>query len=191
LKDLNEESGPSVTQPEQLLHPDNVPDNVNMKRVYGSSTETSARQLGARLALYNLSVIQFPQGYPGNCLFKAILHTIPHPSSYTVHHLRMAVVWYLVKHAGLVHRRLGPSLVAKDISFYTLCKRLLLPHEWGGLETLLFLRWNWKIAVTVISPGHDNQLFHNFSVPNSALLLAYNGSNHYSAVSMYFFYFCI
>ena len=164
-------------------------DTANFKKTVGG-TETSSRQLYARLAHYGLDVVQLPaRAHPGDCLFQAILFSIQHPKWYLVAHMRLQVVRFLVKHVDLVYKRLEPSLISKGISFYTLCKRILIPGEWGGLETLLFLRWGWKVKCTVISPGHDNALFHPYSVHNCQLLLAYNGVNHYMPVGKFTYCF--
>jgi hypothetical protein len=162
------------------------PDNVNLKKCVGSLTESAARQLFARLALYNLDIVILPAGNkPGNCLFHSVLHSIKHPVWYSVLHFRMELVWYLVKNVGLIFKRLQPSLIAKGISYYTLCKRMLLSGEWGGLETLLFIRFQWKVPLTVICPGHDQQMFHSYGVRNAPLVIAYNGSSHYMPLGEY------
>lgn len=54
-----------------------------------------------------------------------------------------------------------------------------MPGEWGGFETILFIRFSWKITLTIIQPGWDMAYFHRCTVPNSILVIVYNGSTHY------------
>ena len=145
-----------------------------------STTETKARQLYARLAYYDLDIMHIDEGVSGDCLFEAILAMVPHPSNVTPQHLRLEVVWFLcgVNRTTLL-KALKNVLVARDISYYTLCTRLLKPGEWGGMETLLFVRWSWKLCLTVINPGHDEFIHHEAAVKDSHLILAYNGNTHY------------
>jgi hypothetical protein len=159
------------------------PDNVHLRSCVGSASEDTARLLYARLAYYALDVVILPaSNFPGNCLFDSILYSVPHPDLYTAYHLRLQVVMFLVNSAAEMFPHLESTLLIKGISYYTMCKRLLLPGEWGGLETLLFLKHSWNLAVVVISPGHDLQVNHRCCVQKSPLVLAYNGSSHYMPI---------
>ena len=156
------------------------PDTARMKNCIGGTTEELSRQLFARLANYQLDVVQLAvSGKAGDCLFKSVLHSLPHPDWYTVKAFRLEVAWFLVKNVTLVQNKLKPMLISQGISFYTMCRRIVLSEEWGGLETLLMIRWQWKVPLTVVCPGHDQEFFHNLSVAHCPLVLAYNGSNHY------------
>lgn len=176
MSDSEEE--PVINVPE--LPEDYPDDNINMRFDVGTTSEKHARHLFSRLAFHKLDIVKLPAlGYQGTCLFKSILHMVPHPVWYTVYKMKMHIVWFLVKYANLVFPAMETSLDAKGISYYTLARRLLYPKEWGGLETLMFARWCWKLPIIIINPGHDDHLFHTTSVKNSPLVVAYNGHNHY------------
>ena len=118
--------------------------------------------------------------HPGDCLYEAILATIGHPHWYTSYHLRVDVVYFLVRFYQMAIIPLKPMLQTMGISYYTLCRRTIIPGEWGGLEVLIF--------TTVINPGHDERIHHLQGVLDSSLLLAYNGATHYMAIGTYLNY---
>ena len=123
--------------------------------------------------------LQIRQIHHGDCLFESILASIAHPYWYTPYDLRLDVVTFLVKKRNVTIVPLKPFLKEQNISYYTLCKMTLCPGEWGGMEVLLFCRFEWHLATTLIIPGHDQRVIHLDSVAESTLLLGYNGQTHY------------
>ena len=123
--------------------------------------------------------LQIRQIHHGDCLFESILASIAHPYWYTPYDLRLDVVTFLVKKRNVATVPLKPFLKEQNISYYTLCKRTLCPSEWGGMEVLLFCRFEWHLATTLIKPGHDQRVVHLDSVAESTSLLGYNGQTHY------------
>ena len=77
---------------------------------------------------------------------------------------------------------------ARGISYYTLCRRTLIPGEWGGLEVLIFTKFGWKLTTTVINPSHDERIHHLQGVLDSSLLFAYNGVTHYMTIGTFLNY---
>ena len=47
---------------------------------------------------------------------------------------------------------------------------------------LIFTRFGWKLATTIINPSHDERIHHLQGVLDSSLLLVYDGVAHYMAI---------
>jgi hypothetical protein len=164
-------------------------DNCHVAQKVSYLDEDQARQLMARLAFYDLDVHEVPTP-TGDCLFGAILYILRKqygvPHWFDLHQVRLAVVHYLVgEEKEFLHKTLDTYLIANKISYYVLCKRLLMAGEWGGLETLLWVRVHLDLTLTVVQPGHDTHYMHNVPMSNVQMVLAYNGKSHYMATGKY------
>lgn len=134
----------------------------------------------------------------GDCLFEAILCSIPTPTidgvMYNAYYLRQQICMYMIQNYKrmLQFNPITMTLIGESTSLYHFIKKHSEPNFWGDSSILHVVQDMWGINISMINTwqGHDPITHYGNSshIRQSHVVIIYNGHNHFTGTCKYTFF---